>query len=390
MTPATANFPPPVSADEMDNMAEDALRERYGRRHLVRFGRSGQRQGGIDGLDQEDPTLVWQTTLQQDRVKAKIDRDLAAMDREGHFHPEVFVLVLGIPRDATLQREIQKISGQRQIEGRCRVDVLFWEDVRQILVGSPALLAKHFSGFGADGSAELTDLELEQLQFAKTPDLHLRWREGHVTGIECESRKLEILNVGSCTVQILSVYLVWHVETSLSRQTLKVDLCDDVLAPNHTVGTTLTLRFREASDACAEAGLPRPKIIQEVPLTAKVVVSAMSRPNKVEKTFELDFERVANRGREESSSLSSPVAVRKHILDKCYRLYMADGPGSWAIWMREKSEDAAEIRAVVREAIWLRDHGLIEAIPGADMTIVQARLTTDGRDYFESSTNTTS
>jgi hypothetical protein len=155
----------------MDNMAEDALRERYGRQHLIRFGRSGQRQGGIDGLDQEDPTLVWQTTLQQDRVKAKIERDLAAMDEDGHFRPEVFVLVLGFPRDANLQRVILKSSGQRQIDGKCRVDVLFWEDVRQLLVGKPALFIKHFSGFGADGTKEagLTALELEQMEFAGLP-----------------------------------------------------------------------------------------------------------------------------------------------------------------------------------------------------------------------------
>lgn len=382
MTPATANFPPPTSADEMENMAEDALRERYGRRHLVRFGRTGQRQGGIDGLDQQDPTLVWQTTLQQDRVKAKIERDLATMDEDGDFHPEVFVLVLGFPRDANLQREILKLSGMRLIEEKCRIEALFWDDVRQILVGNPALLAKHFSGFGADTTrrSELTELELEQIEFAKTPDLHLRWREGHVTGTESESRKLEILNVGICNVQISSVSLQWHVETSLTGRILKVDLHDDVLVPRQTVSTTLTLRFQETSDACAEAGLPRPKIIQEVPLAAKVVITAVSRPGKVEKIFELRFERVANRGRDGSNS---PVTVRKHILDECSKLYMSDAPSSWVIWRHERGEDPAEIKAIHREAIWLRDHGLIEAVLTSDVTIVHARLTTDGRDYVE-------
>lgn len=159
VTPATANFPPPTSADEMDNMAEDALRERYGRRHLVRFGRSGQYQGGIDGLDQENPTLVWQTSLQEAKVLAKIERDLVAMDRDAVHHPDVFVVALGFPRDANLQRDIQKISERRKAIGKCRVDILFWEDIRQILVGNARLLAKHFKGFGVNdkvsGSSEV-------------------------------------------------------------------------------------------------------------------------------------------------------------------------------------------------------------------------------------------
>lgn len=384
MTPATANFPPPSSADEMDNMAEDALRERYGRRHLIRFGRSGQRQGGIDGLDQADPTLVWQTTLQQDRVTAKIARDLAAMDSDGHFRPEVFVLVLGFPRDAGLQREVQRISGQRQIEGKCRVDALFWEDVRQILVGDPALRAKHFVGFEADAShgAELAELEIERAKLARTPDLHLRWREGQVTGNESESRRLEILNVGTCTVQVASVALEWSVETSLTTRSSKIELQDDVVTPRQIVSTHLTLGFRDVSDACVQAGLPRPKVIQDVPLVAKVVVLAASRPYRVEKEFELRFERVANRGRD---AAYGPVAVRQHILRECYKLYMSSGPSSWVIWRNERGEDPAEMRALHREATWLRDHGLIEARLSADMVIVQARLTTAGRDHLEDS-----
>lgn len=366
----------------MENMAEDSLRERYGRQHLVRFGRSGQRQGGIDGLDQQDPSLVWQTTLQKDRVKAKIERDLATMDDERLLSPEVFVLVLGFPRDANLQRDIQKISGQRQIEGKCRVDALFWDDVRQILVGNPALLEKHFGGFGVGVARKpgLTDLELQQIELAKMPDLHLRWREGSVTGTESESRRLEIVNVGVCNVQILSVHLHWHVETSLTTRRQKVDLRDDVLTPGQIATANLTLSFHEASEACAEAGLPKPKIIQEVPLVAKVVVSSVSRPSKVDKEFDLRFERVVNRGRERTNG---PVTVRKQILDECYKMYMVDGPNCWVIWRREKGEDHAVLKALHREAVWLRDHDLIEASLTVDMTIVQARLTTYGRDYVE-------
>lgn len=367
----------------MDNMAEDALRERYGRQHLIRFGRSGQRQGGIDGLDQEDPKLVWQTTLQQKGVIKKIEGDLATMDEDGHFCPEVFVLVLGFPRDTSLQRKILAISGQRQINGKCRVDVLFWEDVRQLLVGNATLLTKHFSGFGAEGTrkAELTELELERLEFSKTPDLHLRWRSGQVTGTESESRELEILNVGACNVHIAYVVFNWHIETSLSTKTSKIDLRDDVVAPRQVVSTTVSVRFKDAVDACAEAGLPRPKVIQEAPLVAKVVVTAVSRPNKVEKTFELHYERVVNRGRE---ALNGPVNVRKHILDTCYNYHMTNGPSGWLIWSHKPGEVPAEMKALHREATWLRDHGLIEATLSADVTVMHARLTTDGRDYVES------
>jgi hypothetical protein len=366
----------------MDNMAEDALRERYGRRHLIRFGRSGQYQGGIDGLDQQDPTLVWQTTLQAAKVFEKIQDDIATLDNDGEFHPEVFVAVLGVPRDANIQREIKRVSIERQINGKCRVELLFWEDVRQILIGNPVLLAKHFSGFGVDARAsELTELEIERRQFARIPDLHLRWvLGGEVTGTESESRKLEILNVGGSTSQITSIYLEWRIAVGLASRRVTPGVANDILAPNKVASVTLKLLFRDVSEACAEAGLPRPKVIQEAPLIGKVVVTAVSRPYKLEKIFNIKYERIVSRP---STGISDPVAVRKKILDACYKLLMTDAPNGLVNWQFARDDDLAEMKAIYREAGWLRDHGLITATLAGDMTIVTARLTTAGRDYIE-------
>lgn len=59
------NLPPPSDDDEFDAMVQDVLRVRHSNVHLVRYGRRGQRQDGIDGFDpiaSPGTEIVWQST----------------------------------------------------------------------------------------------------------------------------------------------------------------------------------------------------------------------------------------------------------------------------------------------------------------------------------------
>lgn len=150
VTRATGKLPIPKSDDEFDDIMADVLPFRYGARSLIRFGRKGQKQHGIDGIDQTLMALVWQSTLQRDRVLEKLTKDIDAMDIEfGELPIEVFVACLGFERDANLQRELQKISKTRQQLNKCRIEALFWEEISSILSGIPALYEKHFPQYAA-------------------------------------------------------------------------------------------------------------------------------------------------------------------------------------------------------------------------------------------------
>src|SRR5262245_59635604 len=105
-TPATSRVPLPKDDNEFEDIVVDALRVRFGNPSLVRFGRSGQNQHGIDGYDATtaaNSTIVWQTTLQEKGLLQKVRRDLAELDAQDAYRPTQFVVAIGRPRDATLQ-----------------------------------------------------------------------------------------------------------------------------------------------------------------------------------------------------------------------------------------------------------------------------------------------
>jgi len=142
-------LPPPVDPREFEAMVETVLRERYDRPQLVRFGRPGQRQDGIDGLDPlatGRDEFVWQATLTQDDAMQKLTADLKKMDGR-RFHPGRFVFVVGRSRDAAIQAEIKALSSKRRLRGQCQVEVLFWEDIAQAILDDQSLLARWYPEF---------------------------------------------------------------------------------------------------------------------------------------------------------------------------------------------------------------------------------------------------
>jgi hypothetical protein len=150
-TPSTANFPPPQFEQEFESMVADALRSRFDNPRLVSFGRRGQSQYGIDGFDPTVPmenAIVWQATLRNNDVVSKINADLASFDAEfAEKPPSLFVVALGIARDAATQRHFQKLSVARSQEKKCSLMPLFWEDIRDELCRDPQLTRKQFSAF---------------------------------------------------------------------------------------------------------------------------------------------------------------------------------------------------------------------------------------------------
>jgi hypothetical protein len=234
-SPSTANLPPPKSADEFDQMTEDALRERHGRVRLMRFGRSGQAQGGIDGFDQADPSFVWQATTEEpSKLLAKLESDLKKLHADPDSTAEVFAFVVSSKRDAQLQREVRKISASRVLAGKCQVDIVFWDDVCQALTGNEKLFAKHFPALANPRAAELIDLQADALRYTQEPDLHLRYAGGTLDSTARETWKVEVRNVGLCTVELVQLFLQWSLrgaqglnETSRAQRNI-------VLAPNES------------------------------------------------------------------------------------------------------------------------------------------------------------
>ncbi len=154
-TPATSKIPLPHSEVEFEDIVVDALRIRFKNPCLVRFGRRGQDQWGIDGVDATGTggsMIVWQATLQERGVIEKLQRDLEQLDAKADLTPNHFVAAIGQRRDAALQADLLALSSERTTNGMCSVVPLFWDDILGDLFADAAIARKHFPLLFAPGT----------------------------------------------------------------------------------------------------------------------------------------------------------------------------------------------------------------------------------------------
>ncbi|MEZ4294214.1 MAG: tetratricopeptide repeat protein [Polyangiaceae bacterium] len=139
-------LPPPADEEEFDAKVEGALRARHANPHLIRYGRRGQAQHGVDGIDPiaaPGEGIVWQSTVQASRLMPKLRADLLLMDTSG-LEPRLFILAVGVERDARLQDQVAALSRERQSKGRCPLEILFWNEIRDIILSNDQLGGKWY------------------------------------------------------------------------------------------------------------------------------------------------------------------------------------------------------------------------------------------------------
>lgn len=147
-SPSTTNLPRPKSWEEFEDICADILKKIWKDPYVIRHGRSGQRQNGVDiyghpehlggvterkyaGAQCKETDFLSFLTVEKETIKAT------------SFEPSLteYLLMTTAPRDAVLQ---QKIRAQTW---KFRVHIMFWEDISQELSGHIDLLQKHFSGW---------------------------------------------------------------------------------------------------------------------------------------------------------------------------------------------------------------------------------------------------
>lgn len=144
-SPTTTDLPKPKSWDEFEDICADLLKCMWSDPYVVRNGRSGQRQHGVDiyGKPVHLKGRGSETAgAQCKRVEALTEEDIKnEIEQATEFKPslEEYLLLTTLKRDAGLQEYVRtqdwKIS---------RVEILFWGDLSLQLSGSDELLKKHF------------------------------------------------------------------------------------------------------------------------------------------------------------------------------------------------------------------------------------------------------
>ncbi len=147
-SPPTTNLPHPKSWDEFEDICADILKRLWNDPYIVRNGRSGQKQDGVDIYGQPEHLGGASSEKYAGAQCKKTDElDIAIVEEEVEkaegFRPSLseYLVMTTAARDATLQEEVRTKSWS------FRVHAMFWDDISLELSGHDDLLQKHFPGW---------------------------------------------------------------------------------------------------------------------------------------------------------------------------------------------------------------------------------------------------
>lgn len=149
-SPSTTNLPRPKSWDEFEDICADVLKRIWRDPYLIRNGRSGQKQHGVDIYGHPEHlggAVVGKYGGAQ--CKQTDDLSITTVEKEVQkamsFEPLLneYLVITTSARNADLQQQVRI----KQKHWEFRVCILFWEDISQELSGHNDLLQKHFPGW---------------------------------------------------------------------------------------------------------------------------------------------------------------------------------------------------------------------------------------------------
>lgn len=139
-------IPLSLSSSEFEDIVRSSFKVRWDSPNLQRHGRNGQSQYGVDISGEDD--LGREVGIQCRAVEKITIADIkkVTLQSEKFKKPKLaaFYMAVGLPRDATLFRQVRAIREERKKKGMYPVGIFFWEDILEELVASPTEFAKHY------------------------------------------------------------------------------------------------------------------------------------------------------------------------------------------------------------------------------------------------------
>ncbi len=166
-------FPKPQDWNAFEDIVCDVFSRKYQNLNLQRYGRSGQRQHGVDiaGLISGGVLGVQcKHHIRGDLDTKEIDGEVTKSEQ---FRPVLteYIIATSADRDTKAHKHILMLAAKRQSAGTYPVVLKFWDDICNWLSEYPALVYKHFTKF-------FPVKELEHMQLAALrlePRTVLRW-----------------------------------------------------------------------------------------------------------------------------------------------------------------------------------------------------------------------
>lgn len=205
----TADYAPPRSWDQFEELCADVFQSAFGDPALVRHGRAGQRQHGVDIIARSG--AIYPIGLQCKKrarwpvkkiTKAEINAEVAEALK---FRPALsayYILTTALD-DTALQAHVAAVNARHEAKGLFHVVLLGWGEIVRRSTLDPNVADKHFGPAGgraprspllatwmmSGGLLELTGQELELSVAELAQDLR-DWPAGHFVVRQRESDKL--------------------------------------------------------------------------------------------------------------------------------------------------------------------------------------------------------
>ncbi|MBU2615535.1 MAG: hypothetical protein KKC19_00330 [Nanoarchaeota archaeon] len=145
----TSKLPLPKSWDEFEDISADIIKKIWKCDYIIRNGRSGQKQNGVDIYGKPPRFKGEYSGVQCKDKKTTFEEIEGETNKAEDFKPTLkeFIFTIGSFRDASLQEKIRILDHKRIKENKFSVQLLFWEDICLILSEYPELMEKHFPQF---------------------------------------------------------------------------------------------------------------------------------------------------------------------------------------------------------------------------------------------------
>lgn len=140
-------FPKPKSWDAFEDIVCDVFARKLNNRNFQRYGRSGQKQFGVDIVGVVDGSVVGIQCKHYPSGKiTKTDINTEVGKAEG-FHPQLdqFYFVTSADRDVDITSYVYALSQKRVSKKKFPIIIKFWDDVYDWLSEIPDVLYKHFT-----------------------------------------------------------------------------------------------------------------------------------------------------------------------------------------------------------------------------------------------------
>lgn len=148
-TIANSLLPIPKSWVEFEDICRDSFGERWANPNLVKHGRAGQAQQGVDiyGWDSRKDLVAIQCKNTTGIITPAIIN--AETSNAENFTPSIKTLYIATTcsPDSHIQKDVRAISRARLKQGKFGVEIVFWNEIVQDLSKNVSLAIKHYPQF---------------------------------------------------------------------------------------------------------------------------------------------------------------------------------------------------------------------------------------------------